>query len=74
MSTCDVVVAIDHGCFVTSGTPEEVRHHPKVIESYLGEVVTEDSPDDGHGHGTRDSADADLPRLEVAAPLEGGPA
>ncbi len=38
MSTCDTVVAIDHGSYVTSGAPQEVRHHPKVIESYLGEA------------------------------------
>ena len=45
--TCDTV-AVDHGNFVTRGAPQEVRHHPKVIESYLGE----DSPEDG----TRTSA------------------
>ena len=43
MSTCDTVVAIDHGSYVTSGAPQEVRHHPKVIESYLGEADPEAS-------------------------------
>jgi ABC-type branched-subunit amino acid transport system ATPase component/ABC-type branched-subunit amino acid transport system permease subunit len=41
MSTCDTVVAIDHGSYVTSGAPQDVRHHPKVIESYLGEASPE---------------------------------
>ena len=39
MSTCDTLVAIDHGRFVTSGAPEEVRHHPDVVASYLGAEV-----------------------------------
>lgn len=39
MSTCDTLVAIDHGRFVTSGAPEEVRHHPEVVASYLGAEV-----------------------------------
>jgi ABC-type branched-subunit amino acid transport system ATPase component len=36
MSVCDSLVAIDHGRYVTSGTPQDVRHHPEVIASYLG--------------------------------------
>jgi ABC-type branched-subunit amino acid transport system ATPase component/ABC-type branched-subunit amino acid transport system permease subunit len=36
MSTCETLVAIDYGRFVTSGAPEEVRHHPQVVASYLG--------------------------------------
>ncbi len=39
MSTCDTLVAIDHGRFVTSGAPEDVRHHPEVVASYLGAEV-----------------------------------
>jgi sulfate-transporting ATPase len=39
MSTCDTLVAIDHGRFVASGAPEEVRHHPQVVASYLGTEV-----------------------------------
>jgi ABC-type branched-subunit amino acid transport system ATPase component len=39
MSTCDTLVAVDHGRFVTSGAPEEVRHHPDVVASYLGADV-----------------------------------
>jgi ABC-type branched-subunit amino acid transport system ATPase component/ABC-type branched-subunit amino acid transport system permease subunit len=41
MSTCDSLVAIDYGRFVASGAPEEVRHHPQVIASYLGTEVTD---------------------------------
>jgi ABC-type branched-subunit amino acid transport system ATPase component/branched-subunit amino acid ABC-type transport system permease component len=36
MSTCDKLVAIDFGHVIATGPPEEVRHHPQVIESYLG--------------------------------------
>jgi sulfate-transporting ATPase len=39
MSTCDTLVAIDHGRFVASGAPEQVRHHPQVVASYLGTEV-----------------------------------
>jgi sulfate-transporting ATPase len=61
MSTCDTVVAVDHGSFVTSGPPQEVRHHPKVIESYLGE----ESPDGSESAGTP------TPELGVE-PIESG--
>jgi len=42
MRTCDTVVAIDHGALVTSGSPQDVRNHPKVIESYLGGPLEDD--------------------------------
>ena len=33
---CDRMVAMNLGRLVASGTPDEVRAHPAVVESYLG--------------------------------------
>ncbi|MHB8661070.1 MAG: ABC transporter permease subunit [Acidimicrobiales bacterium] len=36
MGLCDRVYAMEAGTVIASGTPEEVRHDPRVIASYLG--------------------------------------
>ena len=36
MGVCDRVYALDTGRVIAVGTPEEIRHHPEVIASYLG--------------------------------------
>ncbi len=36
MGVCDIVHVLDFGKVVASGTPEQVRHNPKVIAAYLG--------------------------------------
>ena len=36
MEICDRIVVLDHGEFLTMGTPEQVRNHPDVISAYLG--------------------------------------
>lgn len=36
MSLCDRVMVMDHGQTITTGTPEEVRNNPAVLEAYLG--------------------------------------
>ena len=36
MRTCDRVVAVEFGHEIVTGTPDEVRSHPRVIEAYLG--------------------------------------
>ncbi len=36
MSLCDRVTVMHQGCNLVSGTPEEVRRDPKVLDAYLG--------------------------------------
>ncbi|WP_029429890.1 branched-chain amino acid ABC transporter permease/ATP-binding protein, partial [Blastococcus sp. URHD0036] len=43
LSTCDKVVALNFGRVVASGTPEEIRRDPQVIESYLGAAANDTS-------------------------------
>ena len=37
MDVSDRILAINFGCSITEGTPEEVRKHPEVLKAYLGE-------------------------------------
>src|SRR5205823_9359754 len=46
LSTCQRVVVLDFGKVIATGTPEQIRNNPAVIDAYLG-TTTDDEPAEG---------------------------
>ena len=44
MGISDTVHVLDFGRMIASGTPQEVRGNPAVIEAYLGKTEESDAP------------------------------
>ena len=37
MGLCEYITVLNFGTLLSEGTPDEIRHDPRVIEAYLGQ-------------------------------------
>jgi branched-chain amino acid transport system ATP-binding protein len=46
MGVCDRIVVLDFGRCIATGSPDQIRDDPKVLQAYLGAAVDESLPED----------------------------
>jgi branched-chain amino acid transport system ATP-binding protein len=51
VNLCQRLTVLDFGETIASGSPQEIQHHPAVLEAYLGKdgELIEQEPEGGHG-------------------------